>query len=90
VATETFESTSPADGEVLGRFPASGAEDVGRAVETAKAAYEEWRLVPAPRRGEILYRFAHILEREKGALTDLMTHEMGKVKIGRASCRERV
>jgi aldehyde dehydrogenase (NAD+) len=80
VATETFESTSPADGEVLGTFPSSGAEDVGRAVATAKAAYEEWRLVPAPRRGEILFRFAQILEREKAALTDLMTHEMGKVR----------
>jgi aldehyde dehydrogenase (NAD+) len=36
--------------------------------------------VPAPKRGEILVRFAQILEREKDALTDLMTHEMGKVK----------
>ena len=44
------------------------------------AAFEEWRLVPAPRRGEILYRFAQVLEREKAALTDLMTREMGKVK----------
>jgi aldehyde dehydrogenase (NAD+) len=80
VATETFESTSPATGEVLGTFPKSDAADVERAVETARAAFETWRLVPAPRRGEILYRFAQILEREKAALTDLMTHEMGKVK----------
>jgi acyl-CoA reductase-like NAD-dependent aldehyde dehydrogenase len=80
VATETFESTSPATGEVIGTFPSSGAEDVDRAVATAKAAYEEWRLVPAPRRGEILFRFAQILEHEKDSLTDLMTHEMGKVK----------
>jgi aldehyde dehydrogenase (NAD+) len=80
VATETFESTSPATGEVLGTFPASGAEDVARAVETARTAYDEWRLVPAPRRGEILFRFAQLLEREKAALTELMTHEMGKVK----------
>ena len=36
--------------------------------------------MPAPRRGEILYRFAQVLEREKAALTDLMTREMGKVK----------
>jgi acyl-CoA reductase-like NAD-dependent aldehyde dehydrogenase len=76
----TFESTSPATGEVLGTFARSGAEDVARAVEAAKAAFETWRLVPAPRRGEILYRFAHLLEREKDALTELMTREMGKVK----------
>jgi aldehyde dehydrogenase (NAD+) len=80
VTTETFESVSPATGEVLGKFPRSGAEEVAAAVDTAKAAYEEWRLVPAPKRGEILFRFAQVLEREKPALTDLMTHEMGKVK----------
>jgi alpha-ketoglutaric semialdehyde dehydrogenase len=77
---ETFESTNPATGEVLGTFARSGAEDVERAVEAAKAAFESWRLVPAPKRGEILYRFAHVLEREKDALTDLMTREMGKVR----------
>jgi len=77
---ETFESTSPADGETIGVFPRSGPEEVDRAVEAAKAAFEEWRLVPAPKRGEILFNLARILEREKTALTDLMTHEMGKVK----------
>ena len=78
--TQTFESTSPADGATIGSFPRSTAEDVDRAVATAKAAYDGWRLTPAPKRGEILYRVAHILEREKAALTDLVTHEMGKVK----------
>jgi acyl-CoA reductase-like NAD-dependent aldehyde dehydrogenase len=77
---ETFESVSPATGEVLGAFPRSDAADVERAVAAAKAAFEEWRLVPAPKRGEILFRFAQILEREKPALTELMTREMGKVK----------
>jgi aldehyde dehydrogenase (NAD+) len=77
---ETFESTSPADGEVLGVFPKSGAEDVDRAVAAAKAAYEDWRLEPAPKRGELLFRFAQLLVEHKAELTDLMTHEMGKVK----------
>jgi aldehyde dehydrogenase (NAD+) len=78
--TKTFESTSPATGEVLGTLPEADEAAVGRAVDAAAAAYEDWRLVPAPKRGEILYRFAHVLEREKAALTDLMTREMGKVK----------
>ena len=78
--TETFESTSPADGETIGVFPRQGADDVDRAVAAAKEAYEHWRLVPAPKRGEILFRFARLLEEEKAALTDLMTHEMGKVR----------
>jgi alpha-ketoglutaric semialdehyde dehydrogenase len=80
VSGETFESTSPADGETIGVFPRSGAEDVDRAVAAAKAAYEEWRLVPAPRRGEILFAFARLLVEHKDELTELMTHEMGKVK----------
>src|SRR5437588_10708035 len=77
---ETFESTSPATGETIGIFPRSGAEDVDRAVAVAKDAFVEWRLVPAPKRGEILFGFARLLEQEKSALTDLMTREMGKVK----------
>jgi aldehyde dehydrogenase (NAD+) len=77
---ETFESTSPANGETIGVFPKSGAEDVDRAVAAAKAAYEQWRLVPAPKRGEILFRFAQLLGEHKDDLTDLMTREMGKVK----------
>ena len=77
---ETFDSVSPADGETLGTFPRSSAEDVDRAVEAAKAAFEEWRLVPAPKRAEVLYRFAQLLTAQKDDLAELMTHEMGKVK----------
>jgi alpha-ketoglutaric semialdehyde dehydrogenase len=79
VSGETFESTSPANGEAIGTFPRSGAEDVDRAVAAAKAAYEDWRLVPAPRRGEILFRFAQLLTEQKEDLSQLMAREMGKV-----------
>jgi aldehyde dehydrogenase (NAD+) len=77
---ETFESVSPATGEVLGIFPRSVATDVDAAVAAAKAAFVDWRLVPAPERGAILFRFAEILRAHKAELTDLMTREMGKVK----------
>src|SRR5437870_121019 len=76
---ETFETRSPADGEVLASFPKSGAEDVDRAVAAARAAFEEWRLVPAPRRGEILFRFGQLLIEHKEDISQLMTREMGKV-----------
>jgi aldehyde dehydrogenase (NAD+) len=76
---ETFESIVPATGETLGVFPRSTREDVDRAVAAAKEAFEEWRLVPAPKRGEILYRFADLLREQKAELADLMSHEMGKV-----------
>ena len=61
-------------------FPRSTADDVDRAVATARAAWEDWRLVPAPERGNILFRFAQLLEQRKPELSDLMTREMGKVK----------
>ena len=76
---ETFESTSPATGEPIGTFPKSGPEDVDRAVEAAKRAYEDWRLTPAPARGEILYRFGQLVREHKDELALLMSREMGKV-----------
>ena len=80
MATATFDSLNPSTGEVIEQFTRSTAADVDRAVQTAKAAWEDWRLVPAPERGNILFRFAQLLEREKPSLSDLMTREMGKVK----------
>jgi acyl-CoA reductase-like NAD-dependent aldehyde dehydrogenase len=76
---ETFESRNPANGETIGTFPRSSGEDVARAVAAAKAADEDWRLVPAPRRGEILFRFAQLLTEQKEDLSQLMAREMGKV-----------
>jgi aldehyde dehydrogenase (NAD+) len=79
VSGETFESRSPATGELIGVFPRSGAEDVDHAVAAAREAYEEWRLVPAPARGEILYRFGALVREHKEELSLLMSREMGKV-----------
>jgi alpha-ketoglutaric semialdehyde dehydrogenase len=76
---DTFESTSPANGDTLAVFPKSGPVDVDRGVAAAKEAYEDWRLVPAPRRGEILFRFGQLLSEQKEDLAQLMTREMGKV-----------
>ena len=53
---KTHLNLNPADhSDVLGAFPASGPEDVALAVEAAKKAFTTWRLVPAPKRAEILY-----------------------------------
>jgi alpha-ketoglutaric semialdehyde dehydrogenase len=77
---ETFETRNPATGEVLGVFPKSSVEDVDRAVEAAKEAYESWRLVPAPRRAEILFLVGQRFIDRKDELTELMVQEMGKVR----------
>ena len=76
---ETFESRSPANGDLIGTFPRSSAEDVDRAVAAAKEAYASWRLVPAPKRGEILFRFGALVAEHKDELAELMSREMGKV-----------
>ncbi len=76
----TFLNHNPANvDDVVGEFQASGETDVDRAVKAARAAYRHWRLVPAPKRGEILYRTGELLLRHKEKLARDMTREMGKV-----------
>jgi len=77
---ETFENINPADTrEVVGIFQKSGKEDVDAAVEAASQAFKKWRLVPAPRRAEILYEASRILTERKEDYARDMTREMGKV-----------
>jgi aldehyde dehydrogenase (NAD+) len=77
-----FENRNPANWEeVLGAFPDSGAEDIDRAVRSAAAAYEAWRLTPAPKRGEIIKRAGDLLVKYKEDLAREMTQEMGKVLL---------
>ncbi len=76
----SFENRNPADArDLIGTFADSGAEDVLRAVAAAKAALPRWRALPAPKRGEILFRTAEILVRRKEEFAAAMTREMGKV-----------
>ncbi|HUF25373.1 MAG TPA: aldehyde dehydrogenase family protein [Gemmatimonadaceae bacterium] len=74
-----FENINPADtGDVIGRFPLSGPDDVQRAVESARRGFERWRRTPAPERGDVLRRVGDILSRRKEEISDAMTREMGK------------
>jgi acyl-CoA reductase-like NAD-dependent aldehyde dehydrogenase len=75
-----FENRNPANHEeLLGTFPAGDEHDVNRAVEAAREAFETWRVVPAPKRGEILFRAAEMLVARKEAFARDMTREMGKI-----------
>ncbi len=78
-ASETFATTNPATEQLIAQVAKSSKADVDAAVAAAKAAYKDWRLVPAPRRGEVLYQVAQILQERKEQLSRLMTQEMGKV-----------
>jgi acyl-CoA reductase-like NAD-dependent aldehyde dehydrogenase len=80
VSGDVFENRNPADtDDVVGLFQRSTATDAARAVDAARRAYEHWRLVPAPRRAELLFRAAQLLAERKEALARDMTREMGKV-----------
>jgi aldehyde dehydrogenase (NAD+) len=77
---ETFENRNPADTrDLVGIFQKSAAADVDAAVAAAKRAFARWRLVPAPRRAEIVFRAAEILIERKEDYAREMTREMGKV-----------
>lgn len=77
---QTFENRNPADTrELVGIFQDSDERDVEAAVAAAEAAYATWRLLPAPKRGEILYRAGQLLLERKEEMARTMTREMGKV-----------
>src|SRR5712691_3660983 len=79
-SNKAFESRNPANtDELIGMFPSSTEEDVNAAVDAAKEAYKSWRLVPAPKRAEILFRAAEMLLGRKEDLARDMTREMGKI-----------
>ena len=80
VSGGTFESRNPADrDDLVGIFQAGTAADVAMAVRAAETAFPAWSRTPAPRRGEILLRFAQLLRRDKERLARALTREMGKV-----------
>ena len=80
VSGELFENRNPADrDDLIGLFQKSTAADAERAIDAARRAYEHWRLVPAPKRAELLFRAAQLLAERKEALARDMTREMGKV-----------
>jgi alpha-ketoglutaric semialdehyde dehydrogenase len=77
---QTVENRNPANTrEIIGVFPLSGPEDVDAAIAAAKNAYKSWRLIPAPKRAEILFRAAELLVQRKEDFSRDMTREMGKV-----------
>jgi alpha-ketoglutaric semialdehyde dehydrogenase len=77
---KAYENRNPANtDELVGMFVSSTAEDVDAAVGAAKQAYKKWRLVPAPKRAEILFRAAEMLVARKDEFAKDMTREMGKV-----------
>src|SRR2546427_8458795 len=80
ISGDLFENLNPANSDdLIGVFQKSTRKDVQQAIEAARRAYSHWRLVPAPRRAEILFRAAQLIADRKEPLAREMTREMGKV-----------
>jgi len=76
---EWHESISPVDGKLIARVRSASAEDYEKVMQKALAAFASWRVVPAPRRGEIVRRIGEKLRQKKSALGKLVALEMGKI-----------
>ena len=75
---DMISSYSPVDGKLIGKVTTTSREDYDRVIDTAQAAYREWRKVPAPQRGEIVRQFGNKLRELKEPLGQLVSYEMGK------------
>jgi len=79
VTGRTYDDFDPANGELLAKVALSSSKDVDEAVAAAKAAFKKWKALPAPARGDILIKAAHVLEGRKEQIARELTCEMGKV-----------
>ena len=71
-------SHSPVDGALIAKVRATTPEEYEKVVETATKAFEAWRMMPAPKRGEIIRQFGDRLRSLKEPLGKLVSYEMGK------------
>jgi aldehyde dehydrogenase (NAD+) len=73
-----IDSYSPVDGSLIGSVSQTTAEEYEKVMQTATAAFKEWRLKPAPLRGEIVRQYGEKLREYKQSLGELVSYEMGK------------
>src|SRR3989344_2269512 len=76
---KTFDSINPATEKAVGTAYECNERDVKEAIDSAAKAYETWSAVPPPKRGQILFKVAELLRKDKERLAKMETTEMGKV-----------
>lgn len=76
---ETISSTTPIDGSPIADTTLTSREEYDEIVETAQQAFKEWRMVPAPERGDIVRQIGIELRENKEELGHLVSYEMGKI-----------
>ncbi|MFH1943123.1 MAG: aldehyde dehydrogenase family protein [bacterium] len=77
---DVLESVSPIDGKVIAKIRQVDDKDCNKVLEKARRAFEVWRMVPAPKRGEVVRQIAVELRKYKKDLASLVTWEMGKIR----------
>ncbi|MFL9844083.1 L-piperidine-6-carboxylate dehydrogenase [Flavobacterium rhizosphaerae] len=75
---EIISSFSPVDGSLIAKVQTSSEEDYENAIAKAQEAFKSWRMVPAPKRGEIVRQMGDELRKYKQPLGELVSFEMGK------------
>ena len=75
---DIFESFSPVDGKVIGKISSTTAEDYAKVMDLTQSAFKDWRVKPAPLRGEFVRQFGNKLRELKDPLGRLVSYEMGK------------
>src|SRR2546423_3308404 len=76
---EALKVRSPIDGRVLANVQSASNADVAAVIDQASEAFKQWRLVPAPRRGEFVRRLGEKLRQRKADLAALVSWECGKI-----------
>jgi aldehyde dehydrogenase (NAD+) len=74
-----IESYSPGTGELIGKIQQGNWDDYETVIATAQSAFVDWRVLPAPKRGEIVRQIGNELRTYKEPLGRLVAHEMGKI-----------
>ncbi|HNF37894.1 MAG: Aldehyde dehydrogenase, thermostable [Bacteroidetes bacterium ADurb.BinA245] len=75
---EKIKSYSPVDGKKIGTVTAADKESYEKVMQQAEAAFKHWRMVPAPKRGELVRQVGEALRQYKEPLGKLVSYEMGK------------
>lgn len=76
---ESISSSTPIDGSHIADVTMTTRKDYDQVVESAQKAFKEWRMVPAPERGEIVRQIGLELRKHKDDLGKLVSYEMGKI-----------
>ena len=75
---EKITSYSPVDGKLIGSVTSASQEDYNKIITSAKSSFKDWRLKPAPQRGEVVRQYGEKLRKYKQPLGELVSYEMGK------------